>query len=250
MKLTSFYDKFLWNTAEPGAGGGEGEGAPADPAPAAPEPTAPDLSWIGEDFRADGQVDLGRFREHYEGLLSEQTRRDEAAAQVPDAYDYALPADFDLGVELPEGVQISLAADDPEFAPVFEELGGFLRENGLPQAAATGLMGMLAKWQATQVSKGVKEFDAAWNQLGPTEAAREARINNVRRAIETRLPGDDAKALMDLVHDPRAVRAIEKLVTSNGQRTPAPRPGGSAIPENATPYERLKAANAALAKSA
>ncbi len=198
----------------------ESQPSPADGAPpvAAPQPAAgPDLSWIGADFQTDGQPDLGRFREHYEGLLAEDARRREAPTAPADGrYDLTIPADLDFGdFKPPEGVKIELLADDPHYAPVFDELQAFLHQKGLPQDTATGLVGLLAKYQAAQHIRAVRETAAEFEKLGATPAARDARVQQVRRSLEARLPADQAQALVEVTRSAGAIRALEALIAKN-----------------------------------
>lgn len=212
--------------AEQGAGV-----VPDAPAAAAPEaaPQAPslDLSFIGQDFVKDGQPDLEAFKVHYQDLIAEDARRREAPQAPADGkYDFALPETLDLGdLALPEGMALQLAADDPALAPVFDELGAFLHQQGLPQEAATGLMSIVAKYEAAKVHKNMQAAKAEYEALGPTAAAREARLNKVARALETQLPADQAKALQAAASSAAGVRALEALLTKNlGPRAATPVP--------------------------
>lgn len=198
--------------------------AVAEPATPAVNDSGPDLSWIGDDFRTDGQPDLARFREHYEGLLAEDARRREAPAAPEDGqYDLSIPADLDLGdYKLPEDVKIQLLTDDPHFAPVFDELRSFLHANGLPQQTATGLMGLLAKYQAAQHVADMRAAQAEYEKLAATPQARDARVNSVKRSLESRLPSDQAQALMAATRTSAGIRAIEALLQRSSGPLAAP----------------------------
>lgn len=204
----------------------------ADAAPAPAAAAQPDLSWIGADYQTDGQPDLGKFREHYEGLLAEDARRREAPAAPEDGkYDLTIPADLDLGeYKLPDGTQITLMADDPHFAPIFDQLQAFLHQNGLPQQTASGLIGLLAKYQAAQHIRDEQQANAEYEKLAATPAAREARVNSVRRSLEARLPADQAKALMGAVTTSEGIRAVESLLSKNlGPTAAIPQPQKAAL---------------------
>lgn len=244
MKLNTFWTKL--NRNAPDNPGGAPADPPADTAPAdlpadPPASEAPDYGWLPEEYRKDGATDLDGFKVHYEELIADKTRREEEAGQVPEKYDFALPEDFDLGVELPEGVKIELDTDNPLFA----DFGTMLKENGIPQTVAGGLVGLLAKYQAQQYAAlhtaATKEFET----LGATESARNARVSTVQRALETKLPKDQAEALMAAVSSAAGVKALETILKPRGT-TPTPAPAGANL-DGLSPYEKLKAANAAQA---
>jgi hypothetical protein len=199
----------------------------AGDAPAAQPDTGNDLSWIGQDFHTDGRPDVGRFREHYETLLAEDARRREAPAAPADGrYDLSLPANLDLGnFALPEGQAIQLLTDDPNYAPVFEELQAFMHANGLSQQTASGLMGMLAKYQAAQTALQHKALTAEYEKLGPTPAARDARLSSIRRSLASRLPQNQAQAVMAAMQSAEAIQGLDALLTrSTGPMAAPPQP--------------------------
>lgn len=200
-----------------------------DASPAAVPDAAPslDLSFIGETFIKDGQPDLEAFKAHYSDLIAEDARRREAPQPPQDGrYDFTLPADLDLGeLTLPDGTSIVPATDDPALAPVFDEFGAFLHKQGLPQEAATGLMTLVAKYEAAKYQKTMQAAKAEYDALGPTDAARQARIARVQRSLETRLPADQAKALQAAASTAAGIRALEALVAQNlGPRNAPPAP--------------------------
>jgi hypothetical protein len=225
--------KICWNVE--GAGGGSPDGAPAaDPAaPApAPAPAAPavDLSFVPADFHKDGAPDIDAFRAHYEGLVAEQTKRAEAPKAPEDGrYQFAIPDGLDYGVKLPEGMKIELAADDPAFAPIFEDLGKTMHELGLPQEAASRLVGLLARYKAAEVAKQYADVEANMAKLGATPAQRDARINTLERSLTNALPGQPVKSLMAAARmSEQAVRALEALVSKSAGPT-----AGTPVPANA-----------------
>lgn len=242
MKLNTFWQKLNLNAPDnPGGAPDAGNPPPVDPPADQPANDAPDFGWLPEEYRKDGATDLDGFKAHYEELIADKARRDEEAGQVPEKYDFALPEDFDLGVELPEGVKIELDTDNALFA----DFGTLLKENGIPQSVAGGLVGLLAKYQAQQYaelhSAATKEFET----LGATDSARNARVSTVQRALETRLPKDQAEALMGAATSAAGVKALEAILKPRGA-TPTPAPGGANL-DGLSPYEKLKAANAAQA---
>ena len=221
--------KICWNVE--GAGGGSPDGAPAADAPAPAPAAAPvDLSFVPADFHKDGAPDIGTFKAHYESLVAEATKRAEAPKPPEDGrYQFAIPEGLDYGVKLPDGMKIELAADDPAFAPLFEDLGKTLHELGLPQDAATKFVGLLARYKAAEVGKQFADIEASMAKLGPTPAARDARINTLERSLTNALPGQPVKALMAAARmDEQAVRALEALVSKTAGPT-----AGTPVPANA-----------------
>ena len=189
----------------------------AGDAPAAQPDSGNDFSWIGQDFQTDGRPDIGRFREHYEGLLAQDARlRDAPTAPADGKYDLSIPADLDYGdLKPPEGTKIELLTDDPNFAPVFGELQAFLQQNNLPQQTASGLIGLLAKYQAAQSIAADKIRAAEIEKLGPTPGARNSRLQSVQHGLANRLPLDQAKALLAATQSAEGVKALEALLARN-----------------------------------
>lgn len=207
--------------------------APVSPAPDAPPAAviapletpeaAPDLSWIGADYLVEGKPNVEGFKAHYQDLIAEQARRAEAPQPPADGkYDFALPADLDFGeIKLPEGQTVAIDTSDPAFAPLFDELGQWLHTKGMPQSEATAVMSMLGKYKAAEIAKGHAAAVAEWDTLGPTEAARSARVATVQRALETRLSAGDAKAVMAVANSAASVRALQNLLSvTSGPRAP------------------------------
>jgi hypothetical protein len=258
MKLSTFWldSKITRKPEDEGAGGNPDPNAgngdpPADP-PADPnagaDPQAPDLSFLGEDYVKDGNLDTDAFKERWETLVAQETRFAEQAPDIPEdgEYDLAVPDDLDFGdIELPEGVNIEpLDPSDETFAPVFEEAKAFLKENNIGQTAAKGLMGLVAKMEAAKEAKRYAAATEAYNTLGATDAARNARMASLQRAAQTRLPSDQAEALLSgMTSSPEAVRALEKLLGMNaGPRTS--QNSATKVDPNLRGFDLLKAANA------
>lgn len=237
MKLNSFYDRMV-RQAEDGTGASPAPTTPTEPP--APEAT-PDFSWMGE-HAPEGKPDWDKFRAHYQDLAADAARRAEMAAGVPQdgRYDWTPP---EMKIEgLPEGVEVKV--DTQTYGALFDELGSFLHEQGIPQSAATGLMGLMTKYEAAKLQSQIAAAKADYEKLGATPAARDARVASVQRSLETRLPGPQAAALMKMAVSAEAVRALESLVAApTGPRQPVPTP--AAIPDNLSAFERLKMANRA-----
>jgi hypothetical protein len=184
----------------------------SDPAPGQTTAAAPDYSWVPPAYVKDGQPDLTAFSQHYSELAAEAARRADLP-QAPDAYQFTLPADFNPG--LPEGVKFDLGVDDPDYAPIFTDLGAFMKEAGLPQDAATNLMGLMGRYKAAETQKLYAAAQEDYAKLGPTPASRDARMAKLATSITGRLPADQAKALMDTVKSSAAVVALERLMSLN-----------------------------------
>lgn len=246
------------NTAEPGAGAGgdQVDPAPADPPadpPVAVEPdTGPDLSFIPKDYRTDdGSPDLDGFKNHYQELLAEQARRAESESLVPEngEYDFSVPEDIDYGeLDLPEGFAVELATDDEDFKPLFGELGAFLKDLGAPAEASQKVVGLLAKYKAAETAKLHQAAKAEAAKLGANDAQREARLNRVLRAMQTRLPTEQVNALAAAATSYEGVRALETLFAPRGPGSDVPRAQAAADLEKLPPFERLKHINAQQAK--
>lgn len=239
MKQRDFWSKLTRNAPDgnPGAQGG------------APDPVAdpaPDFGFVPADFQADGKPDWTRFGAHYQDLVSTNAQIAERMANVPadGAYDWTLPQDFKLeGLDLPEGYTPRIAADDETLRPIFAELGATLKEFGVPKEGSAKLMGMLARYEATRQSQAYTAAKAELGALG-TPDQQTARMAAVERALDAKLPADQAKALKAVMHTAGAIKALEALVgprPSTGT-TPSPQPNTGAD-ENLTAEQRLERAN-------
>lgn len=239
MKMNSFWTK-LAREAEGVTGG-----TPAAVEPAPVVETAPDLSFIPADYHTDGKPDLGKFTSHYQELVTADMQRKEALAAVPEAYDFAVPADLKFdGLDLPEGFTVKAMVDDAEIKPLYDELGSVLKEIGAPAGAAGKVAGLLAKYEAIKSSRAFAAAKAEKSALGTPEQA-DARISAVTRRLDATLPKDQADALKSMTGSAKALQALEKLLGPTGT-TPTPTPAGAGD-DNLDPYERLKLANRARA---
>lgn len=198
-----------------------GEGTPAADAtpvtPAAPvQDVAPDLSFIPADFVADGKPDLAKFAEHYKTLAPKP--------EVPEAYDFAIPADLKFDIpDLPADFKMGLNAEDEAMKPLFGELTGILKEVGAPKEAGSKLMGVLAKYEAHRVAAGEAHIKADLAKLGDAAKVSQ-RQATLSRALETKLPADEAAVLKEMIgFSGGAIRALERLIsTPTTTATPAP----------------------------
>lgn len=239
MKLNNFFHDRL--TRE----------APADPAPspapdpaqAAAEPAAPDLSFIPADFHTDGKPDTAKFTAHYQDLVARDAQMAERMGQVPEAYDFALPADLKFdGLDLPEGFSVKLATDDPAISPLYGELGAYLKEIGAPASAAGKVSELLARYEATKFSQAYAASKAEMQALG-TPAQQSARMAAIDRSLAAKLPEAQANALKAATATAAGVQALEALLRPNGYQAPTAQPATPDI-EGMSPYDKLKMANA------
>jgi hypothetical protein len=229
MKLnSSFNSKINWQVADPSSGAAD---------PAVPVNTGPDLSFIPADYHVDGKPDVAKFAAHYQETIAEQARTAEQKAAVPEAYEFAIPADLKF-----EGLPADYALELDTADPLFGELGGVLKQLGAPAEAAGKLTGLLAKYQAGKDAADYAAWQKDMAQLG-TADQQAARSQDVLRKLETLLPADQAKALFsgDRI-SADGIRALEKLLSGRGMSAPPASPQGQDI-ENLTPMQKLQLAN-------
>ena len=195
-----------------------GSAPPADAADAAEQ--GPDLSFIPSDYRDGDNIDTAKFGQHYLDSIAALSQHEERLQGVPDAYEFAMPEELDLSdIPLPKDYDHGLKADDP----AFEQLGAWLKENNVPQAAVPGLMGLVAKWRAAEYSKTWAPIHEEYTQI----ANAEQRIQRVEKLLGNRVDGDEAKGLMMAVGTAAGLRALEKLLGNNQHTAPTTR-----VPQN------------------
>lgn len=236
--LTALSKKPAWNAPESGGG--------ANPDPTPEPPAAPDFSFVPEEFKTDDGYDGTKFRERYDELASFKAQTDERLSGVPEdatGYDFAFPEKIDYGdISLPEGFTLQPLADDDDFKPLFEEFGGFLHKIGAPAGASKDAMALIAKYEAMQFSK---MFNAGKAEIESLKNGKE-RIATVQRAIESRLPEAQAKALMATISSADGIRAMEQLLTPKGPKSATPQPAAGEM-DGLSGYELLKRARASNA---
>ena len=232
MRFKPFWTKERTHEAatETGTGADATPAAPPAEAPAESEvpeaSTGPDLAFIPEAYRDEnGAVDLDGFSAHYNDLVAEQARLQEAQGLIPEEYDFAVPEDLDLSdFNLPEGFAFQVDPNDEAMKPLLGELGSMLKEMGAPAEMGPKVMALLAKHEATHYARRYEATKADLDKLGATDAQRGARIDRVARAAQAKLPADQFEALMGAATSSSAVRALETLL--------APRGAGPTQPSN------------------
>ena len=131
MKLNnSFNSKINWQAPDLPSGD-----------PAVPVETGPDLSFIPADYHVDGKPDVAKFAAHYQETIAEQARTAEQKAAVPEAYEFAIPADLKF-----EGLPADYALELDTADPLFGELGGSLKLT-TPAEADSHVRGESEKWR-------------------------------------------------------------------------------------------------------
>lgn len=245
MKRNNFWHNVPRNTVEPPAA--TPAPTPTDPpAPVTPAP-GPDLSFIPQDFHKDGAPDLAGFSTHYQELVAQAAQRAERDANIPQSFTFGLPENMTYdGIEgLPADFKVELTPDDPLVKPLYDGLGETLAKwakDGIPASAGQDLMGLLARYQAVEYAESVKAIQSDMGKLG-TPAQQQARIATVERAIDTRLPADEATALKSLLRSSGAIKAVERLLTPARGTTPPPTPPGANL-DGMSAFDKLKHANA------
>lgn len=260
MKFNRYSTTILRNTAEPAAGAVPSDPPAAEsadpsaspaPAPAAPSATAPDLSFISDDYRDEnGNLNVDDFRTAYENMLADQAQRSEVAALVPEngEYEFTMPElDFSDIAGLPDDFALKEAFDDEAFKPLFGKAGELLQKLGAPAETSKELMGLLGQMEAMRYAKHARVAQAEAEQLGQNAAQREARLNRIQRAMESRLPEAQVKALMGATLTFEGARALETLMAPRGPGPAIPQPSGGDL-EKLSPFDRLKVINAQQSK--
>ena len=218
MKPTNFWQKATREAPD-------NPGASADPTPVettqdtqVAADAGPDLSFIPADYMVDGKPDASRFAAHYQELLAEQAKREPA----PEAYDFAVPQDLTFE-GMPEGFAVELKADDPDFQPLFADLGAVLKEIGAPANAGPKFAGLIARYEAAKYGKQLASLQEEAKILG-TPVQAQGRVATVLRVLETKLPADQVEALKGIAGSAKAVMALEKLIGPQSMIPPAPTP--------------------------
>lgn len=233
----------VWNQAEPAGGAPAADPAPAEPAaPADPAPSAdpaPDLSFIPQDYHVDGKPDLGKFTEHYQATIAELAQMKEAQGGIPespDAYQFSIPDDLDLGeMELPDGYEFKLDDNDPALG----EMRQWLHANGVKPEAVSGLMGVYAKMQAREAAAHMEAIKSHIAELGG-ESAYNARMATLGSALKTKVGEELASELLGVTYTASIVRALEKLLGPGSGQSPRSEPSKVSIDPNLPASTRLR----------
>ena len=171
-------------------------------------------------------------------MISRKQRGQEALADVPEDGVYDFNADVDYGeLDLPEGFDVDTGGE--AFQPLYAELGGILKEFGVPKSQAGKLGGLIKKYEAMKYSQAYSAHKAEMAQLGTPRSNRRAWA--VTHKLESVLPAEQAAAIKAAVQSAAGIRALETLLA------PAISPPFPATPnrrlEGLTGSARLKAIN-------
>lgn len=232
-------DKRLFEAPE---AAGSAPATPVDPVPEQAQEAAPDLSFIPSEYRSGDAPDFAKFGEHYQSLVAEQAKWQEAQPEVPESYELAIPEDISFdGMELPEGFEIDLDLENEAYKPIVGELGDFLKAVKAPADAAPQIMGLLAKYEAARNAdfhkqqKAINESVAAdLAKLGTPDQVK-ARMETLSRRIDAALPAEQAAAIKKFTGSTDALKALETLLGPRGM------PTGDPAPPQAAAYDPLSA---------
>lgn len=185
------------------------------------------LSFIPEAFKGEAGYDTAKFRADYDEAVAfraTEAERKAALPKEPGEYAFALPDDhrwpdgFDAalvpatkgedGKDIPFDPASLLSADDPD-VPLVQAL---LHELGAPKEAMGKIASIFANREIRGLQQAVAAAAAEKKALGPDAPAR---IATAVRALETRLPGPQAKALADAITSADALRAVEGLIAKS-----------------------------------
>lgn len=250
--MRGFRSKMMMEEPGEPSGGQGSEGAapgndtpPPNDTPTTPTagdqtPPAADYSFLPESYRGeDGTYDLEKFQQDYEDLTAAKSSHDERLASVPEdasGYDFSIPSDIDFGeMDLPEGFEIHPLNEEEAFKPLFDEFGQFLHENQISGDGAKAMMSMIAKYEATKYAEGFAEMKAELESLD----GGEERVSSLKRHIETKLPEDEADALMGAISSAAGVRALEKLLGGKNFSASSAAPAAKQESQTTTRYPSL-----------
>lgn len=195
-----------------------------------------DLSFIPESFKGeDDAYDLDGFKTHVSDLTAFKTQADEKAAALPTeagAYlfqlgeNHQLPEGFDpasMATKDEEGNDVTFdpaSMIDPE-DPDVALLQSAMLEAGAPADLMEKLAGIMVNREIRGVQEAAKVAQEEREKLGPD--AGKARLDLVKRSLDTRMSEPEAKALFESITSAAALRAVEALIKP-GTTTPAADP--------------------------
>lgn len=230
MNLTNYWDRKVTRQVADAEQGS----TPAPVPVVAPVPeAAPDLTFIPQDFYADGKPDFAKFTEHYQGLVAADATAKERAALIPEdaAYDISLPDDMKFeGMDLPADYKPNLdLLADPAFQPIAADLKAFLKDAGAPKESGKAVAALIARYEAAKESRRFVAQKEDAKQLGTFEQGK-ARTEVVGRALLARLPEDQANAVRSMTGNAKALMALETLLSPKGLGNPTPVPTAAVDP--------------------
>lgn len=186
-----------------GGTGGDGGGQP----PVRPE-------FIPEDW---WDADKGFKAEDFNALIARDAERASELAQVPesaDKYQAKLPHDF----KLPDGVKVAdgeslIDENDPRIAVARE----FAHANGFNQAQFEGLIAMGVNLDLAEQTRLTEAVNAQIEALGPKG---KERVGAVKSWVSSKLPAEQAEAILATLYTKTQVEAFEALMRLNRGAVP------------------------------
>jgi hypothetical protein len=197
---------------------------------------APDFGFVPETFKGeDGAYDTARFRTTFDELSAFKAQEDERAASLPKepgdygfslAEDHQWPEGFDPAKMVAKDEAGNDVAFDPSKLfdandPDVSAVQAILHKHKAPPGMMSELASIMANREIRAVMKDDAIFEAEHRKLGP-EA--QARINTLSRTLNSMLPKEQAKALLDSLTRADALRAAESLL-KNSTRPVSPSSG-------------------------
>lgn len=199
--------------------------------------TTIDLStFVPESFKGDdGSYDTAKFRATYDELAAFKGQDDDRRAQLPkEAAEYvfalpeghAWPDGFDpakLATKDEQGNEVAfdgsklIDADDPDI-PLLQAV---LHEIGAPADAMGKIASIVANREMRGVMDAMKVAAEQKQALGPQA---DARIQTVDRALKSKMPDAQAKAVLDSITTADALRGMEALLKGVSATNPSPAP--------------------------
>ncbi len=221
----------------PADGGNPGGTPPASDPPASDPPASDppsnelpagfDIEKAPKDFtNEDGTYNFEGMFAKYDEYASADAIAAESRAKVPEKPEgynehFLIPDDIDFGeLELPDGFKVELDLESPVYKDVFAKAGTLLHKHGLPPEAAQDFVNIFAQMKASEYSSQFTALNADLNTMGNVDA----RIANVERIIDSRLPEKEAAALKLATTSADGIRALEKLLATRRMGAGDPTP--------------------------
>lgn len=207
--------------SDPNAGGGGGgDGGAGDGAPSRPE-GLPEQYW---DETAGLKVedlvgDFTKAQTELEALRGEKAEWDIRAGGVPETpegYTATLPE----GLEVPEGMTVEIDENDPLLGAARTAA----HAAGITQEQFQGIVGAYVQNRVEELKALKGLSDAERSKLG--EKAQD-RIDNVKRALKSRVGEEGLNELMSMAVTARQVEFLERLIRHSG--APQPTNGAGAV---------------------
>ncbi|WP_433942375.1 hypothetical protein [Brevundimonas diminuta] len=158
---------------------------------------------IPDEFWDDATgLKVGDLAAAYRDLVAKDAERTADVPGEADAYDLALPD----GLDLPQGIEIEIKADDPLWAE-FQAIG---KEQGVTKAGFQKFVGAFAKYQAASRQADINDYVAQKTALG---ANADARIKAAADWMGANLTKSEADALGGALISAEGVKALERIIT-------------------------------------